>query len=167
MRVPSYRRHSSGQARVTINGKDHLLGPYGSPQSKEAYGRLIAEYSASGAPKTFGESSRRSEDGGPALRLPPALQGLLRQLLRARQHEDRAQAHDRALRGHSRPELRRHRVQGHPGVVAEGHDSNSSVREQADEAHHARHQVGGRRRSHVVGHSLGAKVHRATPPRPL
>lgn len=55
MRVPSYRRHSSGQARVTINGKDHLLGLYGSPQSKEAYGRLIAEYSASGAPKTFGK----------------------------------------------------------------------------------------------------------------
>jgi len=48
-RVPSYRRHSSGQARVTINGKDHLLGPYGSAASKEAYRRLIAEWAANPA----------------------------------------------------------------------------------------------------------------------
>ena len=47
MRVPSYRSHSSGQARVTLNGKDHLLGTYGSPESKAAYGRLIAEFNAS------------------------------------------------------------------------------------------------------------------------
>jgi hypothetical protein len=38
MRLPSYRKHSSGQARVTIGGRDHMLGPYGSPESKEAYG---------------------------------------------------------------------------------------------------------------------------------
>ncbi|HBE67302.1 MAG TPA: integrase [Planctomycetaceae bacterium] len=57
MRVPSYRKHSSGQARVTINGKDHLLGKYGTPESKQAYGRLIAEYSASGHPDSFGKSS--------------------------------------------------------------------------------------------------------------
>ncbi len=55
MRIPSYRKHSSGQARVTINGKDHLLGPYGSPASKEAYGRLIAEFAASGKCSTFGK----------------------------------------------------------------------------------------------------------------
>lgn len=36
MRVPSYRKHSSGQAGVTLNGKDHLLGPCGSPESKAA-----------------------------------------------------------------------------------------------------------------------------------
>jgi hypothetical protein len=45
-RIPTYRRHSSGQARVTLNGKDHLLGPYGSPETKEAYRRLIAEWLA-------------------------------------------------------------------------------------------------------------------------
>jgi hypothetical protein len=45
-RVPGYRRHSSGQARVTLNGKDHLLGPYGSAESKEAYRRLIAQWLA-------------------------------------------------------------------------------------------------------------------------
>jgi hypothetical protein len=43
-RIPGYRRHSSGQARVTLNGKDHLLGPYGSAESKESYRRLIAEW---------------------------------------------------------------------------------------------------------------------------
>lgn len=48
MRVPSYRKHSSGQARDTINGRDHLLGKYGSRESKQKYGRLIAEYSAAG-----------------------------------------------------------------------------------------------------------------------
>lgn len=56
MRVPSYRKHSSGQARVTIHGKDHLLGKYGSPASEQAYGRLIAELSASGNMTTFGAS---------------------------------------------------------------------------------------------------------------
>jgi hypothetical protein len=45
-RVPGYRRHSSGQARVTLDAKDHLLGPYGSDESKEAYRRLIAEWLA-------------------------------------------------------------------------------------------------------------------------
>jgi integrase len=54
MRVPSYRKHSSGQARVTINGKDHLLGKYGSQQSKELYGRLIAQFAASGHLDSFG-----------------------------------------------------------------------------------------------------------------
>jgi integrase len=43
-RVPGYRRHSSGQARVTLDGKDHLLGAFGSADSKEAYRRLIAEW---------------------------------------------------------------------------------------------------------------------------
>jgi integrase len=45
-RVPKYRRHSSGQARVTLGGRDHLLGPYNSAQSKEAYRRLIAEWAS-------------------------------------------------------------------------------------------------------------------------
>jgi hypothetical protein len=45
-RIPKYRRHSSGQARVTLDGKDHLLGAYNSAQSKEAYRRLIAEWAA-------------------------------------------------------------------------------------------------------------------------
>ncbi len=47
-RVPSYRRHSSGNARVTIAGRDYYLGPYGSEESRAAYRRLIAEWAASG-----------------------------------------------------------------------------------------------------------------------
>jgi hypothetical protein len=43
-RVPKYRRHSSGQARVTLDGHDHLLGPYGSAESREAYRRKVAEW---------------------------------------------------------------------------------------------------------------------------
>lgn len=43
-RIPSYRRHSSGQARVTLGGKDHLLGLFGSAESQEAYRPLIAEW---------------------------------------------------------------------------------------------------------------------------
>jgi hypothetical protein len=44
IRIPTYLRHSSGQARVTLNGTDHLLGPYGSKASQEAFNRLIAEW---------------------------------------------------------------------------------------------------------------------------
>ncbi len=44
-RVPSYRRHkSSGQAIVTLNGKDHLLGKYGTVASRQKYNRLITEW---------------------------------------------------------------------------------------------------------------------------
>lgn len=49
-RIPSYRRHKpSGQAVVTIAGKDHYLGPYGSAESRKKYARLIAEWSAGGS----------------------------------------------------------------------------------------------------------------------
>jgi integrase len=52
--VPSYRRHSSGKARVTINGRDYLLGKYDSPASHEQYGKLIAEWSGSDAQSAYG-----------------------------------------------------------------------------------------------------------------
>lgn len=43
--VPKYRLHkSSGQAIVTLNGKDFLLGPYDSRDSRAKYDRLIAEW---------------------------------------------------------------------------------------------------------------------------
>ena len=46
-RKPSYLLHQrSGQARVRIDGKDHYLGPYGSPESRERYESLIAEWFA-------------------------------------------------------------------------------------------------------------------------
>lgn len=44
---PAYRLHKrSGQAIVTIQGKDHYLGPHGSAQSKDAYARLLAKSAA-------------------------------------------------------------------------------------------------------------------------
>ncbi len=52
--IPQYRRHSSGQARVTINGGDYLLGPYDSPKSHEKYAKLIAEWSGSDARSVYG-----------------------------------------------------------------------------------------------------------------
>jgi integrase len=46
-RPPSYRLHKARNlAVVHIAGKDHYLGAYGSPQSHEAYARLIAEWRA-------------------------------------------------------------------------------------------------------------------------
>lgn len=43
--VPAYRLHkSSGQAIVTLSSSDHLLGPFGSPESKTKYYRLVAEW---------------------------------------------------------------------------------------------------------------------------
>ena len=46
-RPPSYRLHKArNSAVVTIDGKNHYLGPYGSPKSHEKYARLIAEWRA-------------------------------------------------------------------------------------------------------------------------
>lgn len=47
--TPSYRHHKpSGQAVVTLNGKDFYLGPYDTDVSRRAYDRLIAEWLANG-----------------------------------------------------------------------------------------------------------------------
>jgi integrase len=48
-RVPSYRHHKpSGQAVVTLGGKDHYLGRHGSAESRAEYDRLIGEWLAQG-----------------------------------------------------------------------------------------------------------------------
>ncbi len=45
--VPSYRLHKqSGQAIVTLGGRDFLLGAAGSAASKSEYRRLTAEWLA-------------------------------------------------------------------------------------------------------------------------
>jgi integrase len=47
--TPKYRRHrASGQAVVTIAGKDHYLGPWKSKASLAEYDRLIAEWLVNG-----------------------------------------------------------------------------------------------------------------------
>ena len=48
-RVPSYRRHKpTGQAVVTLSGKDHYLGRWNSAPSRAEYNRLIGEWFAGG-----------------------------------------------------------------------------------------------------------------------
>lgn len=48
-RVPKYRKHrASGQAVVTIDGKDHYLGPHGTAVSKREYDRLVSEWLQNG-----------------------------------------------------------------------------------------------------------------------
>ena len=47
--LPAYRRHKhSGQAVVTLNGKDVLLGRYSPAASKEAYARVTGQWQAAG-----------------------------------------------------------------------------------------------------------------------
>jgi integrase len=48
-KLPSYRRHkSSGQAVVTLGGRDHYLGKMNSPASKAEYNRVTREWLAGG-----------------------------------------------------------------------------------------------------------------------
>ena len=48
--IPAYSLHkTTGQARIRINGKDHYLGLYGTPKSRNEYARLIAETLRPGA----------------------------------------------------------------------------------------------------------------------
>lgn len=59
-RVPKYRKHrASGQAIVTLNGRDHYLGPHGTLASKCEYDRLIAEYLSSGRSPSFGAPQKQ------------------------------------------------------------------------------------------------------------
>lgn len=63
-RTPSYRLHKpTGQAVVTIGGRDFYLGPHGSPESRAEYDRLIAEWLHSGRrlPSTSAAPGGRSD----------------------------------------------------------------------------------------------------------
>ena len=49
LRIPSYRRHKpTGQAVVTIDGRDIYLGKFNTAASRAEYNRLIAEWTAHG-----------------------------------------------------------------------------------------------------------------------
>ena len=63
-RSPSYRLHKPpGQAVVTINGKDHYLGPHSSDESDVEYKRLMAESTAvQAAPCRVGGGVRSVQD---------------------------------------------------------------------------------------------------------
>lgn len=60
--VPSYLSHSSGQARVRINGKDHYLGEYDSDESRKLYSQIIARI-ANGLPIAEVSKVRTSNAG--------------------------------------------------------------------------------------------------------
>ena len=49
LQIPAYQHHKgSGQAKVRIKGKDVYLGLHGSDESRRRYGKLIAEFVATG-----------------------------------------------------------------------------------------------------------------------
>ncbi len=53
-RLPTYRLHrKSGQALVTLRGRDHYLGPFGTQASKMEYDRLVCQWLATG--RSFAE----------------------------------------------------------------------------------------------------------------
>ncbi len=53
--VPKYRKHrASGRAVVTINGRDHYLGPHGTKASRLEYDRLINQWLVTGRDSRYG-----------------------------------------------------------------------------------------------------------------
>ncbi len=47
--VPKYRKHkASGQAVVTLDGKDFYLGPHNTDVSRREYDRLVGEWQLNG-----------------------------------------------------------------------------------------------------------------------
>jgi integrase len=72
--VPRYRKHrASGQAVVTLSGRDHYLGPYGTKASKAAYDRAIAEWLARGR-----RSSGDAHEGRPEITCVELIAGYVR-----------------------------------------------------------------------------------------
>ena len=63
--LPKYRRHkASGQALVTLNGRDIYLGTYDSPESHEEYRRIIAEWATNHYQLPAIGNGARGEDAG-------------------------------------------------------------------------------------------------------
>jgi integrase len=62
--IPSYRRHrASGQAVFTLNGVDHYLGKWKSPESRAEYDRLTAEWLVGGRRLPDRKGASDSPDG--------------------------------------------------------------------------------------------------------
>jgi integrase len=61
-RIPSYRLHKpTGQAVVTLNGRDYYLGGHNTAASRDEYNRLVAEWLAGG--RQLGASDRGAGPG--------------------------------------------------------------------------------------------------------
>jgi hypothetical protein len=66
-RVPSYRLHKpTGQAVVTLNGRDRYLGKHNTAESRAEYSRLLAEWLVAGRqlPSPGGRRAVASSPGG-------------------------------------------------------------------------------------------------------
>ncbi len=73
--LPQMRLHKgTGHARVRINGTEHWLGKFGSPEARAAYDRLVAEYLvARGAVPGMGQvNAPAATESGPTEPSPPA-----------------------------------------------------------------------------------------------
>ena len=68
---PSVRHHKPiGRAVVTLNGRDHYLGPWNSPEARVEYDRIVAEWLASGRGQVKAEEPATKADSS-VLRLLP------------------------------------------------------------------------------------------------
>ncbi|MFO0788178.1 MAG: site-specific integrase [Pirellulales bacterium] len=57
--VPRYRKHrSSGQAVVTLGGRDFYLGPHGTKASYNEYDRRLSEWIAAGRPRAYASEGK-------------------------------------------------------------------------------------------------------------
>lgn len=67
-RLPSYRLHrASGQAVVTLNGRDVYLGVHGTPESRDEYDRVIEEWLAGNRQLAPVASGRSGDSGEPSV----------------------------------------------------------------------------------------------------
>lgn len=81
---PAYKLHKpSGQARLRVDGRDHYLGPFGSPESHAEYDRLIAEWLSGG------RSLARAARGEPGLTVTELIARYWRFAEHHYQHEGR------------------------------------------------------------------------------
>jgi integrase len=72
-RVPKSHHHkASGQARVRIEGHDHYLGPWGSPEAEAEYRKIVGEYLVSG------QTPHRTDTPAPLLSVNELLLAFLR-----------------------------------------------------------------------------------------
>jgi hypothetical protein len=77
LRTPTYRLHKpSGQAVVTVAGRDFYLGRHGTPESGDNYDRLISEWLANGRQLPSAETDRAARN--PALSVNELLLAYLR-----------------------------------------------------------------------------------------
>jgi len=125
VRTPSYRLHKpSGQAVVTLAGKDSYLGKHGSPESRERYHRLLAEWVAKN------RSPLPTTSGGPARDPVTVAEVILAFWRHAEQHYRRVDGNQTGELGNFRDSLRPlRRLYGSTSAIEFGPLSLKAVRQ--------------------------------------